>query len=287
MGWLSIFKRKTGAPASQAPRADSGDAVQLARTRARQRLIGAAVLVVVGVIGFPLVFETQPRPIPVDIPIEIPRKDGAPPLPMPSARGPVPSRPTAAPAAREDIITETPADAGRELPPAASAADRSSARAVEKPVADRPAPEKAAEKAPEKVAEKAPEKVAEKPAPKPERAASKPADKAVTDAERARALLAGKDTAAAREAATPKDVTAAKDSGRYVVQVGAFTEADAAREMRQKVEKLGLKTYTQVAETPSGSRIRVRVGPFASREDADKALAKARAAGVSAVVLTL
>ena len=64
-------------------------------------------------------------------------------------------------------------------------------------------------------------------------------------------------------------------------------DAAAARETRSKVEKLGLKTYTQVVETASGSRTRVRVGPFASRDEADRALAKAREAGISAVVLTL
>jgi DedD protein len=69
--------------------------------------------------------------------------------------------------------------------------------------------------------------------------------------------------------------------------VGAFADADAARETRQKVEKLGLKTYTQVAQTASGSRIRVRIGPFATRADADAAHAKAAAAGLTAVVLTL
>ena len=57
--------------------------------------------------------------------------------------------------------------------------------------------------------------------------------------------------------------------------------------MRVKVEKLGLKTYTQVATTTDGNRIRVRVGPFGTRDEADKALAKARSAGLSAVVLTL
>jgi DedD protein len=71
------------------------------------------------------------------------------------------------------------------------------------------------------------------------------------------------------------------------VQVGAFADAAAARETRAKAEKLGLKTYTQVASTPSGNRIRVRVGPFGSRDEADRALAKARGAGLSAVVLTL
>ena len=53
------------------------------------------------------------------------------------------------------------------------------------------------------------------------------------------------------------------------------------------LQKLGLKTYTQVAETSQGSRIRVRVGPFASREEADRAQARIKAAGSQAVVLTL
>jgi len=92
---------------------------------------------------------------------------------------------------------------------------------------------------------------------------------------RAKALLEGKDAAAKPE------------SGRFIVQVGAFADAAAARETRQKAEKLGLKTYTQVATTSAGDRIRVRVGPFASRDEADKALAKAKGAGLSAVVLTL
>jgi DedD protein len=80
---------------------------------------------------------------------------------------------------------------------------------------------------------------------------------------------------------------ARKEAGRYVVQVGAFSDTAAARETRQKVEKLGLKTYTQVAETSQGSRIRVRVGPFTSREEADRAQARIKAAGTQAVVLTL
>ena len=77
------------------------------------------------------------------------------------------------------------------------------------------------------------------------------------------------------------------DEQRFVVQVGAFADAEAARETRKNVEKLGLKTYTQVAQTAAGNRIRVRVGPFASRGEAEAALAKAKAAGLNAVVLTL
>jgi DedD protein len=79
----------------------------------------------------------------------------------------------------------------------------------------------------------------------------------------------------------------APDSGRFVVQVGAFAEATAIREARAKVEKLGLVTYTQAVETANGKRTRVRVGPFATREEADKAAAKLKAAGLPGAVLTL
>jgi DedD protein len=96
----------------------------------------------------------------------------------------------------------------------------------------------------------------------------------VADATRAKALLEGQAVASA-------------EAGRFVVQIGAFADAGAARETRQKAEKLGLKTYTQVASTSAGNRIRVRIGPFATRDAADKALAKARGAGLTAVVLTL
>jgi DedD protein len=292
MGLLSIFKRKTEASPSAASGSrsnnDPADEVMRARIRARQRLIGAAVLVVIGIIGFPLVFETQPRPIPVDIPIEIPRKEGAAPLVMPPARGTAartqsPAAPSgtastvAAPA--DDAITESRDEAAGRPLAAASAAN------IAKPVERSPSPPavQATVKPPE------PKPPEPKP-PEPKPAETKPAEpKAAKAAEpkvatavqasesaRAKALLEGKDTPAAKS-----------EAGRFVVQVGAFADAAAARETRQKAEKLGLKTYTQVASTSAGNRIRVRIGPFASRDEADKALAKAKGAGLSAVVLTL
>ncbi len=267
MGLLSIFKRRADAasPAAQAV-GETGDAVQRARTRARQRLIGAVVLVGIGIIGFPLVFETQPRPIPVDIPIEIPRKEGAVALPMPPARAPAlpsagasaradaerPAEPaagasagaTTSSAARDEIITESRDEPGRE-------------RAL--PATARPAAGASTATAAKKVAE-------------PKVSAT------VADGARAKALLEGKLAASA---------SAPAGGARFVVQVGAFADATSARETRQKIEKLGLKTYTQVTDTPSGSRIRVRVGPFATRDEADQARARARSAGLGAVVLTL
>jgi DedD protein len=243
MGLTTIFQRKPGKKAAAEAAADApADLVQQARTRARRRLIGAVVLVIIGVVGFPLLFETQPRPIPVDIPIEIPRKETAPPLVMPSTPKPIKpitqAPPEPAPASSvSEVTTETKAEAGRD-------------------VTSPPRPASTTE----------PAKPPSRPAPV--------VAKAPLEKEPAR-------ESAAKESA-PKEA-----SGRYVVQVGAFSDSAAARETRQKVEKLGLKTYTQVAETAQGSRIRVRIGPFASREEADRVLAKLKAAGSPAVVLTL
>jgi DedD protein len=253
MGLLSFFKRNKSGPAVKAAPAapESADSVQQARTRARQRLVGSVVLVAAGVVGFPLLFESQPRPLPVDTPIEIARKDAAATVP-PTRTTPLPRPPAQVP---PSVITESPADAGREVAVA-------SAPVASAPVAAEPRPAKT------EVAIAMP-----KPAPKPEaKPEAKPSDSA-----RAQALLEGK---------PPADKPAATD-GRFVVQVGAFAEVTAAREARQKVEKLGLKTYTQVVETSSGKRIRVRVGPFASRGEADKAADKIKSAGLTSAVYTL
>jgi DedD protein len=75
--------------------------------------------------------------------------------------------------------------------------------------------------------------------------------------------------------------------GRFVVQVGAFADAAKAREARQRVERAGLKTYTHVAETKDGKRIRVRVGPFPSRAEADKAAQKIKGLDLPAAILSL
>ena len=54
-----------------------------------------------------------------------------------------------------------------------------------------------------------------------------------------------------------------------------------------KVEKAGLKTYTQVAETKDGKRIRVRVGPVRDTAEADKAAEKIKGLDLPAAILTL
>jgi len=278
---MGLFSFLQGSRAADAQRAGAVDPVQAARTRARRRLIGAAALLGVGVIGFPLLFETQPRPIPVDITIEIPRKEAAPSLPLPPPR-----TASAAPAVARvsgGVVGERSAEPPRE--PAAAATHSEPAANTE-----------AARKEP--VAPRSEAAPASKPATKPEARSD--------DGARARALLAGQTPAGASNPAASKSATvvattqptkpattgadAAKPevgSGRFVVQVGAYGEPNSARDMRQRVDKLGLKSYTQVVEIDGAKRIRVRVGPFAAREEAEKAAGTLKNAGLPAAVLTL
>jgi DedD protein len=233
---MPFFKSRKGGDESAATHRKP-ESIEAMRRRARHRLIGAGVLVLVGVVGFPLLFDTQPRPIAVDIPIEIPDRNKVKPLPVPAqpvVQAPAASGPVTAPPLAEKV--------------------------AEVPVKAEPKPEAPAEPKPEPKPEP---KVVAKPAP--------PAD----NGNKAKALLEGK---AAKAAAI---------EGRFVVQVGAFADVGKAREARQKVERAGLKTYTNVAETKDGRRIRVRVGPFANRSEADKAADKIKGLDLPAAILTL
>lgn len=149
-----------------------------------------------------------------------------------------------------------------------------------KPAAAPPARSAAAEKPPEKAPAPAPEKApaaAEKPAPKPvEKPAEKPAEKpkADDDARRAAAILAGK---------APDAAPAAVE---HVILIGAFANPANVRQLQSKLGELGIKVYTEALDSPQGKKTRVRAGPFASREAAEKALDKMKRIGVNGVVAT-
>ena len=247
---MAFFKfRKAGDDSAASPR--QSESIEAMRRRARHRLIGASVLVLAGVIGFPLLFDTQPRPVAVDIPIEIPDRNKVKPLAPPRAES-------------QGVVMPAPvASAAPVPPPPVVAAAPALAEPVAAPKAEEPRPQPKLE-------------------PKPEPRAVAKAEPAMADAPddgaKARALLEGK---------PPAESGAVAAEGRFVVQVGAFADPSKARETRLRVEKAGLKTYTNVADTKDGKRIRVRVGPFANRGEADKAAEKIKGLDLPAAILTL
>lgn len=289
------FRRGDSASASSAGHATQVQSVEVLRKRAKQRLIGASVLVLMGVVGFPLVFDTEPRPVASDIPIEIPGKNALKPLAIPASPAPAVTSPRAAPATASEKV--------------AAAASLSPREEIfsSKPV---PAPAESAPPAIKKEAKPEPKpepKPAPKSEPKPEvKPVAKPAVKAETspapknnaandDGARARALLNGtavqqapKAAVVAKPAATDetKAAAAAETKGRMVVQVGAFADAAKADETRRKLEGAGLKTYIQAVDTKDGKRIRVRVGPFASKSEAEKAVNKIRSLDLPVAILS-
>ena len=275
---MAFFKfRKNGDEQSgPTPAPESLDAL---RKRARHRLIGASALVLLGVVGFPLLFDSQPRPVAVDIAIDIPDKAKAPALTAPPASTPV----AAAPAA---VVASDAGPAVRASAPASANATAATATAVAgvaavsalaaKPAATATAPASATA-TPES---KAPTKPETKPEPKAApKADVKPAPKVDDKAKssnKAQALLDGKD--AAKASAPGK---------RYAVQVGAFADDKKAHEARSTLEKAGIKTYTQVLTTADGKRTRVRVGPWENKAEADKAAEKIKKLNLPASVLEL
>lgn len=207
------------------------------KKRARRRLIGATALVLAAVIGLPMIFDSEPKPLTDDIAIQIPSRDksGAP-----------------VSAERSGAADEAPAEAPKSGAVAKDepvpAEKLPSAEAL-KPAAERPS-DKPADKPSDKPADKAAEKAADK-------VHDKPADKSAAD-----------------KSKTP----------HFVVQAAAVASKAKADELQNRLKQAGIKSYSQKISTRDGERYRVRVGPFGSRDEADKMRARLSKMGLSASV---
>ena len=268
---MAFFKFRLSRSDRSSTVADSDNAaenVEAVRRRARYRLIGSVVLVTTAVVGFPLLFDTQPRPVSMDTPIVIPSRQAAKSESVVAAPQ-LPALPAQAGLdAKEEVLKD---DAAKPVEPLQAVEEnKQDAKPEVKPVApaDLPVQE---HKAVEKVASKPAEKKADKPA---EKKPEPPKPASVSSAERAQALLDGK----APEAGASK----------YLIQVGAFTEAAKVKEVRAKLEHAGLKTYVQVTDTKDGKKLtRVRLGPYHGKDEADKVTERIHKLGLKASVLKL
>jgi len=243
---MAFFKFRSSDSEAQPP-ASAAESLDLLRQRARQRLVGAAALVLAGVIGFPLVFDTQPRPVALDIPIDIPDKDKSKPILISPA--------TVAPT--DVVLVPKPAES---LPPVPAAATKEAAIDTEVVLSTSKPVEKIVDKPQDKAVDKPVGKALEVPQSAPD------------DAKKARALL---------------EAAAASPGARFVVQAGAFADAGAAKDARAKLERAGMKTYTNVADTKDGKRTRVRVGPVATLAEADQLAERIKKLDLPAQVLAL
>ncbi len=121
----------------------------------------------------------------------------------------------------------------------------------------------------------APEVIA-KPAPVN---AAPPALKAATPAAKAEPAAA-KGAAKVQSKAEEMRARAALNDKTWVVALDAFADDANVKQMRSKLSAAGVKSYTESVKTSKGELTRVRAGPFASKEAAEKARAKLEKMGL-------
>jgi DedD protein len=171
--------------------------------------------------------------------------DTAPKQPLPPVSVRIPAEDDAG--FRPKVTPVAPAGKPAEKPAAKAEAPKAAPKAEE----PKPAPKAEEPKAPPKAEEAKPTAKAEEPKapPKP------PAPEANEKARAERALA---------------------DAQQYYVQVGAFADPAGVYE---KLKAAGIPYYTESVATKSGKVMRVRAGPFASREAAQKTLQQLKGLG--------
>ena len=252
-----------------APRSDAPElAVDELRRKARRRLVGAVVLALAAAVLLPLLLENEPKPLGDDVSIQIPPVDSG---KFVNPLSPAQQGAKGAPAGADEAapVPRAPGDAAKTGGPAAAT---ESAAGISPPPAEKvPAPP--GEKAPAQSApaSEAPKPTTEtKPASAPEAKPASVAPEAKPQPRPAAGAESGADSA--------------KASGAFVVQIAAFSDRYGARSLVAKLKKVGFPAFTETVTTDKGTLHRVRVGPYASREVADAARAKLKAAGFAGVV---
>ena len=111
------------------------------------------------------------------------------------------------------------------------------------------------------------------PAPAPVSAASAPAPTPAPVSTSAASASASAPVAASTAPVASK-------SERYLVQIGAYSTTLNAKRAQDKANAAGFKTIVEVAQGPKGEQTKVRAGPYATREAAEKAREELKTLGL-------
>jgi len=133
-----------------------------------------------------------------------------------------------------------------------------------------------------------------KPHPKPEKEKPK-AKEVIAEAKPAEPKRKKPDPAAILEGRADAEETPAphknaqsdsEHKGSFVVQMAALSDPAKADALKAKLAANGVNARFSKVETSKGEVTRVRMGPFATREEADSALRRLAKVGVSAIVVS-
>ncbi|MDO8208335.1 MAG: SPOR domain-containing protein [Gallionella sp.] len=227
---------------------------QIIKSRARRRLIGAIALALAVVVILPMVLDSEPRITGQDIDLRIPASDKVgefvpgvalsevleaasqaesavnPPVAseVPAVKFPVPQAAASGKITVAEIKPEGLNTAAISKPAEAVQA------AIKKPEVNKPEARQAEDKKPE----------------------AKPVEVKKPEAKPAEAK---------KPEAKPVEVKPV-EKGSYIVQIGAFANADTAAQEADKLKAWGFKGYTELI----AGTTRVRVGPYVDRNKADE-----------------
>jgi DedD protein len=149
---------------------------------------------------------------------------------------------------------------------------------------------------PQPAPQSVPQKVVESPAPTQLPVPPQPASELKTAPEPAKTVKPNSeasdkpvaDKIAERKAPAEEDKAQAKEKVRkYLLQVAAVNSKSKADDLKGRLKELGIKAYSEKISTKSGDRFRVRVGPFATREEAEKMQARVKKIGLSGSVQSM
>ena len=227
------------------------DSVEQQRRRANRRLLGASVLLLIAIITVPMFLEREPPALPDNVDVRIPPVEGSkfePKFPDSKKNS---QKPAEIPA-----ITE----------PTGSQAGISTVQAMPAPAFVPP--------------------VTETPKAAVAAAAATAVAPAVAKVDAAKLLPKVVENAAEKPLANPALETERK-LGQLVIQVIAVRDAAVAKSMYDRLKSLKLPAYTEKIDVANGAVIRVRVGPYATKQQAELARAKLAQAGFEVKVLTL
>ncbi|MBA4708605.1 SPOR domain-containing protein [Aquitalea aquatica] len=168
--------------------------------------------------------------------------------------------------------------------PAETASQPTVHEPVKKKIASKPAESKPVVAHAEK-----PPKADSKPLSKPEQPKRKQADPAAIlaghfDEEPAAKTSPAKTSPTKKSESKPEKVDNVA-SGKSSIQLAALSDPAKADALKSKLAGLGIAAHFSKVETSKGEVTRVRVGPFASRAEAEAALHKLSQAGVSGIIV--
>lgn len=220
------------------------------KRRARRRLLGAVVLVAAVIAGVPFLLDPEPTLQRPEVVLDIPPRD----TPLPGTGAAAADRPVTGSPQSPTTGVQAPVAPSASAPPP-------------------PPPVSAAPVAPR----------AQQPAPSPSPTPTPPA--AVRPAPAASAPPAAPSSPVAGAPDRPP-AAAASSGGRWVVQAGLFGRSENATAVAGRIRSIGLPVYTESIDGAQGPRVRVRVGPFASRAEADEARATLSLNGIEASLVS-